>query len=65
MSPINYVAAALMKAWWPKNHINQEWLQSDDGKNWTEIALMDAEVAIKAYKEYLDKQYESQMLAMQ
>jgi hypothetical protein len=59
MSPANYVAAALMKAWWPKNHINQKWLESDDGKNWTEIALMDAQVSINAYKEYLDKKYES------
>ena len=47
-----------MKAWFPRNHVNQEWLDSDDGKNWSEIALLDAEVAIKAYKEYLDKKYE-------
>jgi hypothetical protein len=59
MSPANYVAAALMKAWWPKNHINRKWLESDDGKNWTEIALLDAQVSINAYKEYLDKKYES------
>lgn len=58
MSPVNYVAAELMKAWFPRNHVNQEWLESDDGKNWTEIALLDAEIAIKAYKEYLDKKYE-------
>lgn len=58
ISAINYVAAELMKAWFPKNHVNQEWLESDDGKNWTEIALLDAEVAINAYKEYLDKKYE-------
>lgn len=58
VSPVNYVAAELMKAWFPKNHVNQEWLASDDGKNWIEISLMDAEVAIKAYKEYLDKKYE-------
>lgn len=57
MSPVNYVAAALMEAWFPKNHVNQDWLASDDGRNWTEIALMDAQVAINAYKEYLDKKY--------
>lgn len=59
ISEINYVAAELMKAWFPKNHVNQEWLSSDDGKNWSEIALLDAEVAVNAYKEYLDKKYES------
>lgn len=53
-----------MKAWFPRNHVNQEWLDSDDGKNWSEIALLDAEVAINAYKEYLDKKYEYQMLAV-
>lgn len=58
MSPVNYVAAELMKSWFPKNHVNQEWLNSEDGRNWTEIALMDADIAIKAYKEYLDKKYE-------
>ena len=58
VSAVNYVAAALMKAWFPKNHTNQEWLDSEDGRNWTEIALMDAEVSIKAHKEYLDKKYE-------
>lgn len=57
MSLVNYVAAALMKAWFPKNHSNQEWLESEDGRNWTEIALMDAEVAISAQKEYLDSKY--------
>lgn len=56
-SMTNYVAAALMKAWFPKNHSNQEWLESEDGRNWTEIALMDAEVAINAQKEYLDNKY--------
>jgi hypothetical protein len=57
-SIVNYVAGSLMKAWFPKNHVNQEWLDSEDGRNWTEIALMDAEVAINSYKEYLDKKYE-------
>lgn len=52
MSLVNHVAAALMKAWFPRNHVDQEWLDSEDGKNWTEIALLDAEVAIKAYQSY-------------
>ena len=57
MSAANYVAAALMEAWFPRSHVDQNWLSSDDGKNWTEIALMDAHVAINAYKEYLDNKY--------
>lgn len=52
MSLVNYVAAELMKAWFPRNHLDQGWLASDDGKNWTEIALLDAEVAVNAYNEY-------------
>ena len=52
MSPVNYVAYELMKAWFPKSHSDRKWLESDDGKNWTEIS-------INAYKEYLDKKYES------
>lgn len=47
-----------MKAWFPRSHSDPEWLNSDDGKNWAEIALLDAEVAITAYKDYLDKKYE-------
>lgn len=54
MSIVNHVASALMKAWFPRNHIDQDWLESDDGKNWTEIALLDAEVAIKAYESYYE-----------
>jgi hypothetical protein len=53
MSAVNYVAAELMKAWFPRNHINQEWLNSDDGRNWTEIALLDAQVAVDAYQQWL------------
>jgi hypothetical protein len=58
MPGLTYVAEALMKAWFPRNHSDSDWLNSDDGKNWAEIALIDAETAIKAYKEYLDKKYE-------
>ena len=58
MPGLTYVAEALLKAWFPKRHNDPEWINSDDGKNWAEIALLDAEVAINAYKEYLDKKYE-------
>ena len=59
MPGLTYVAEALMKAWFPRSYSDPEWLNSDDGKNWTEIALLDAEVAITAYKDFLDKKYES------
>jgi len=49
---LTYVAEALLKAWFPKRHNDPEWINSDDGKNWAEIALLDAEVAVNAYKEY-------------
>jgi hypothetical protein len=58
MPGLTYVAEALMKAWFPRSHSDPDWLNSDDGKNWAEIALLDAEVAITAYKDYLDKKYE-------
>jgi len=54
MSVVNHVASELMKAWFPRNHVDQNWLNSDDGKNWTEIALLDAEVAVKAYESYYE-----------
>lgn len=47
-----YVASKLMEAWFPKSHQNQEWLNSEDGRQWTEISLLDAQVAIDAYKEF-------------
>lgn len=59
MPGVTYVAEALMKAWFPRLHADPEWLNSDDGKNWVEIALLDAEVAITAFKDFLDKKYES------
>jgi len=58
MPGLTHVAEALMKAWFPRSHSDPDWLNSDDGKNWSEIALLDAEVAITAYKDYLDKKYE-------
>ena len=64
MPGLTYVAEALMKAWFPRSHSDSDWLNSEDGKNWAEIALLDAEIAINAYKEFLDKKYDHQMLAM-
>ena len=58
MPGLTYVAEALMKAWFPRSHSDSDWLNSEDGKNWTEIALLDAEIAINAYKEFLDKKYD-------
>lgn len=56
MSPdalaINYAAEKLMKSWFPNSHSDQEWLKSGDGRSWQEIALLDAEVCINAYKEF-------------
>lgn len=56
MSATNYVASALMQAWFPRIHSDQSWLNSDDGRNWTEIALLDAQVSIDAYNEWLNKE---------
>lgn len=53
MSPEQYVANALMKVWFKKNHNNKSWLESEDGRNWAEIALLDAAVAVEAYNEWL------------
>lgn len=47
-----YVAEQLMKAWFSKRWNDSEWLNSEDGKAWIEISLLDAEVAIKAYESY-------------
>jgi hypothetical protein len=47
-----------MKAWFPRSHSDSDWLNSEDGKNWAEIALLDAEIAINAYKEFLDQKYD-------
>lgn len=63
-SDVVYVAAALMREWFPKYHKDQEWIASDDGQNWSEIALVDAKTAIDAYKEWTTSKYAYQMLAM-
>jgi hypothetical protein len=52
VSPEQYVANALMKVWFKKRYNDKDWLESEDGKNWTEIALLDATVAVDAYKEW-------------
>ena len=53
MTPEQYVANALMKVWFKKNHNDREWLEYEDGQAWVEISLLDAEVAVDAYKEWL------------
>jgi len=42
-----------MKVWFKKNHNDKEWLESEDGRAWVEISLLDAEVAVDAYREWL------------
>jgi hypothetical protein len=49
MTAVQYVASALIKAWFPKRHNQQDWLISEDGQNWQEIALLDASIAIDAH----------------
>ncbi len=52
MTEVQYVANALMKSWFPKRHSDKEWLDSEDGQNWQEIALLDAAIAIDAYLKF-------------
>lgn len=49
MTEVQYVANALLEAWFPKRHSDKDWLNSGDGQNWQEIALLDAAVAIDAH----------------
>lgn len=56
-SPVEACADALMKAWFPNNHKNQGWLESEDGRQWQEIALLDAKVVINAYNDFLNEKY--------
>jgi hypothetical protein len=58
MPGLTYVAEALMKAWFPKRYNDSDWINSEDGRSWAEIALLDAGIAINAYNEYLNKKYE-------
>lgn len=55
MTAEQYVAAALMKVWFKNSHTDQEWLASEDGQAWTEISHLDAQVAVDAYREWLQK----------
>jgi hypothetical protein len=55
MTEVQYVAAALMDAWFPKRHKDPEWILSEDGQNWNDIAMLDAAVAIDAYLDWLSK----------
>ena len=48
-----YVASALMKVWFKNSHNDKEWLASEDGQAWAEISLLDAQVAVDAYREWL------------
>lgn len=55
MTAEQYVASALMKVWFKNGHSDKEWLDSEDGKAWTEISHLDAQVAVDAYLEWLQK----------
>lgn len=55
MTAEQYVAAALMKVWFKNSHTDQEWLASEDGQAWIEISHLDAQVAVDAYREWLQK----------
>lgn len=55
MTAEQYVAAALMKVWFKNSHTDQEWLASEDGQAWTEISQLDAQVAVDAYREWVQK----------
>lgn len=55
MTPEQYVANSLMKVWFKNSHNDQEWLASEDGKAWSEISLLDAQVAVDAYREWVQK----------
>lgn len=48
MTEVQYVANALMNTWFPKRSNDAEWLKSEDGQNWQEIALLDAAIAVDA-----------------
>lgn len=49
MTEVQYVANALMEAWFPRRHSDKEWLNSEDGQNWYDIALLDATISIEAH----------------
>jgi len=47
---IKHCAYALMRAWHPSK--TEDWYESEEGKDWMEIAMLDAEVVIDAYDRY-------------
>jgi hypothetical protein len=49
MTEVQYVADALLGAWFPKRRNDPEWVESEDGQQWREIALLDAAVAVDAF----------------
>jgi hypothetical protein len=49
MTEVQYVANALLEAWFPKRHSDIDWINSEDGQNWQEIALLDAAISIDAH----------------
>jgi len=53
MTAEQYVANALMKVWFKNSHSDKSWLESEDGQAWSEISLLDAQVAVDAYREWL------------
>lgn len=53
MTAEQYVADALMKVWFKNSHNDKEWLASEDGQAWLEISLLDAQVAVDAYQEWI------------
>ncbi len=55
MTEVQHVANALMEAWFPKRRHDPEWIKSEDGQSWQEIALLDAAVAVDAYLDWQSK----------
>jgi len=52
-----FVAAELMRAWFPKRYADKEWIDSTDGQNWIEISLLDARVAVSAMLKWYENKY--------
>lgn len=55
MTQYEYVANALMKAWFSHRSNDSIWLDSEDGKRWLEISILDAKVAVDAANEWVEK----------
>lgn len=52
-----FVASELMMAWFPQKHADKEWLESQDGESWTEISLLDSQVAVNALLRWYENKY--------